>query len=100
MDGVIGLDQLRKQSFLVDYARERVLFGPTSTVGMHGVPMRADARSIRVEVDLDERPVWMVADSGTRGIVLYEDTLKDLLANYRVEGRTGDGVLADLSKIA
>ncbi len=89
VDGVIGLDQLRGQSFLVDYARERVVFGPTATGGMHGVPMRADARSIRVEVDLGERPVWMVADTGTRGIMLYEDTLKELLANYRVEGRTG-----------
>jgi Aspartyl protease len=89
VDGVIGLDQLRGQSFLVDYARESVVFGPTATGGMHGVPMRADARSIRVEVDLGERPVWMVADTGTRGIMLYEDTLKELLANYRVEGRTG-----------
>jgi len=42
-----------------------------------------------VEVDLGERAVWMVADTGTRGIMLYEDTLKELLANYRVEGRTG-----------
>jgi Aspartyl protease len=89
VDGVIGLDQLRGQSFLVDYARESVVFGPTATGGMHGVPMRADARSIRVEVDLGARPVWMVADTGTRGIMLYEDTLKELLANYRVEGRTG-----------
>jgi predicted aspartyl protease len=94
VDGIIGLDQLRKQSFLVDYARKRVVFGPTSmsgptaTPGMHSVPMRPDARSITVEIDLDNRPVWMVADTGTRGILLYEDTLKDLLANYRVEGRT------------
>jgi predicted aspartyl protease len=112
IDGVIGLDQLRKQSFLVDYARDRVvfdptsisgpastsdptstsdprsMFGPTATRGMHSVPMRADARSISVEVALDDRPIWMVADTGTRGILLYEDTLKDLLANYRLEGRT------------
>jgi Aspartyl protease len=106
IDGVIGLDQLRKQSFLVDYARERVIFdptsksnptstsdptsmfGPTATRGMHSVPMRADARSITVEVALDGRPIWMVADTGSRGILLYEDTLKDLPANYRVEGRT------------
>lgn len=112
IDGVIGLDQLRKQSFLVDYARDRVvfdptsisgptsmsdptstsdptsIFGPTATRGMHTVPMRADARSITVEVALDGRPIWMVADTGTRGILLYEDTLKDLPANYRVEGRT------------
>jgi hypothetical protein len=109
---VIGLDQLRKQSFLVDYARDRVVFDPTSisdpasisdptptsdptsmfgpnvTRGTHSVPMRADARSISVEVALDDRPIWMVADTGTRGILLYEDTLKDLLANYRLEGRT------------
>jgi predicted aspartyl protease len=89
VDGVIGLDQLRRQSFLIDYARERIAFGPTAESGMHGVPMREDAKSIRVEVDLDGRPVWMVADTGTRGILLYEETLKELLANYRVEGRTG-----------
>jgi Aspartyl protease len=88
VDGVIGLDQLRRQSFLVDYARKRVVFGPAATSGMHRVPMRADGESIRVEVELDARPVWLVADTGARGIILYEDTVKDLLANYRVEGRT------------
>jgi predicted aspartyl protease len=90
VDGVIGLDLLRRQSFLVDYAGERVVFGPVATAGMRGVPMRPDARSIRVEVELDGRPVWLVADTGARGIALYEDTVKDLLANYRVEGRTGE----------
>jgi predicted aspartyl protease len=90
VDGVIGLDQLRRQSFLVNYARESVVFGPIATGGMRGVPMRADAKSIRVEVDLDGRPVWLVADTGARGIALYEDTVKDLLASYRVEGRTGE----------
>jgi hypothetical protein len=89
VDGVIGLDLLRRQSFLVDYARERVVFGPTATSGMRGVPLRADARSVSVEVEFDARPVWMVADTGARGIILYEDTMKDLLANYRVEERTG-----------
>ncbi|MFZ3329130.1 MAG: retropepsin-like aspartic protease [Candidatus Acidiferrales bacterium] len=91
VDGMIGLDQLRRQSFRVDYARKRVVFGPTASDGMRAVPMRADAKSISVEVELDARPVWMVADTGARGIVLYEDTIKDLLANYHVEART-DGV--------
>ena len=92
VDGMIGLDQLRRQSFLVDYARERVVFGPTAS-GRNARRAHACRRqkSISVEVELDERPVWMVADTGARGIVLYEDTIKDLLANYRVEGRT-DGV--------
>ena len=88
VDGVIGLDLLRRQSFLVDYARKRVVFGPTATDGMHAVPLRADAKAISVELELGSRPVWMVADTGARGIVLYEDTVKDLLANYRVAERT------------
>jgi predicted aspartyl protease len=91
VDGVIGLDQLRRQSFVLDYAKERVVFGPASTNGMRSAPMHVDAKSIGVQVELDGRPVWMVADTGIRGIVLYEDTLKDLLSSYRVEGRT-DGV--------
>jgi Aspartyl protease len=89
VDGVIGLDQLRKQSFLVDYARKLVAFGPIATGGMRGVPIRTDAKSVRVEVELDARPVSMVADSGARGVILYEDTVENLLANYRAEGRTG-----------
>jgi predicted aspartyl protease len=90
VDGVIGLDQLRKQSFLVDYARDHVVFGSAATGGMHAARMRVDAKSISVEVELDARPVWLVADTGARGIVLYEDTVKDMLANYHVEGRTGE----------
>jgi predicted aspartyl protease len=89
VDGVIGLDQLRRRSFLIDYARKRVVFGPTATDGMRAVPLRADPQSISVEVQLDARPVWMVADTGARGIILYEDTVKDLLVDYRVEERTG-----------
>lgn len=88
VDGVIGLDLLRRQSFLLDYARKRVVFGTMATSGMHAVPMRLDAKSASVHVSLDARPVWMVADTGARGIVFYEDTIKDLPVNYRVESRS------------
>jgi len=88
VDGIIGLDLLRRQSFLVDYARKRVVFGPSSTRGMHSVPMYANGRSITVPVELGGRLVRMVADTGAPGTVFYEDTLKDLLANYHLEGRT------------
>jgi predicted aspartyl protease len=89
VDGVIGLDQLRKQSFLIDYARKRMMFGPIATGGMRGVPAREDAKSIKVEVELDGRPVSMVVDTGARGVVLYKDTVRDLLANYRTEEPSG-----------
>jgi predicted aspartyl protease len=88
-DGVIGLDLLRRRSFLVDYTRKRVVFGPTAECeggGMRMAPMRADARSVTVLVDLDGRPVWMVADTGTPLTVVYEDTLDDLPVNYSPVG--------------
>lgn len=87
VDGVIGLDQLRRQSFIVDYAKECVVFGPAATAGMRGATMLAHGKVIRVEAELDGRPVWMIADTGAPGTVFYEDTLKDLAVSYRLEGR-------------
>jgi predicted aspartyl protease len=86
VDGVIGLDLLRKKNFLVDFGRKRVIFEPGSGAGMHSAPMRVDERLVTVQVELDGRTVWMVADSGTPGTVIYEAALKDMAANYRLEG--------------
>lgn len=90
LDGVIGLDLLRRHSFLVDYAKKRVVLGPAAALGegrrMRVEPMWADAKSITVEVELDGRPVWMVADTGTPLTVVYEETLDDLLVNYALVG--------------
>lgn len=87
VDGVIGLDQLRRQSFDVNYARNCVAFGPAATAGMRGAPMLANDQAIRVEAELDGRPVWMVVDTGAPGTLFYEDALADLAVNYRLEGR-------------
>lgn len=90
LDGVIGLDLLRRQSFLVDYAKKRVVFGPAAGAGkgsgIRVAPMRTGAKCVTVEVELDGRPVWMVADTGTPLTVLYEDTLDDLPVNYSQVG--------------
>lgn len=88
VDGLIGLDILRRESFVLDYARERIVFGEPASAGMRSVPMRADERSISVEVYVDGRPVRMVADTGVRGTVFYEDALRDTFTDYHVERRS------------
>jgi Aspartyl protease len=88
LDGVIGLDLLRRKNLLVDYSRKRAVFGTRENAGMHAVPMRVDAISLRVGVELAGRPVWMIVDTGSGGTVLYADRLEAMLADYRVEGRT------------
>jgi predicted aspartyl protease len=99
VDGLIGLDILRRQSFVLDYARQSVMFGRPASPGMRSVPIRTDERSISVEVYLDGRPVRMVADTGVRGTVFFKDALRDMLTDYRVDrgskGYSVAGVVAD-----
>jgi hypothetical protein len=88
VDGVIGLDILRRQSFVLDYARRRVTFGKPASPGMRSVPIRVDGRSISVEVYVDRRPVRMIADTGVRNAVFYRNALRDSFTVYRVERRS------------
>jgi hypothetical protein len=87
IDGVIGLDQLRCQSFVVNYARKSVIFGPVATAGMRAAPMFVSGKAIRVETELDGRRVWLSADTGAPITVFYEDALKELTVSYRLERR-------------
>lgn len=87
LDGVVGLDQLRRQSFALNYVKKSVIFGPAAIAGARVAPMLANDQAIRVEAELDGRPMWMVADTGAPLTVLYEDALKDLAVSYRLEGR-------------
>jgi predicted aspartyl protease len=87
LDGILGLDQLRRTNFVVDYAKKRMVFGAAEHDGMRSVPMRLDAQTLTVQAELDGQPVRMIADSGAPGAVFYEDSLKNALANYRIEER-------------
>lgn len=87
LDGILGLDELRRMDFIVDYAKKRIIFGAVEKDPMRSVPMRVNANSIRVQVELDGRPLWMIADTGAPGPVFYEDALKHMQASYHSEDR-------------
>lgn len=86
IDGIIGLDLLRRKTFVIDYASSRVIFGETDTTGMHAVPMRVGQTTLTVQAELDGRPVWMIADTGLLRTTLYERGVEAVLENYRVQG--------------
>lgn len=87
IDGVVGLDLLRRQSFTVNYAEKYVAFRRPATSGMRGAPILTDGELIKVQVQLDGHPAWMVVDTGAPAAVLYAETLKDLAVNYRLEAQ-------------
>jgi hypothetical protein len=87
IDAILGLDLLAQESFRVDFVRKLVVFGLPGHA-TYGVPLRVDSVSLRVPVELEGHEVWMIADTGAPGIVIYEDRLAALNADYRVEGHT------------
>jgi len=86
LDGIIGLDLLRRKNFLIDYARKRVVFGATESNGMRAAPMRVGGTELCVEAELEGRLVWMIADTGMAGTVLYERGVRAALENYVMGG--------------
>jgi hypothetical protein len=88
VDGVIGWDLLRRESFTLDFARKRVLFGAAEHIGGRTVPMRADALCSTVQVQLDGRDMRMIADTGLLGTMLYDGELEAVHQSYMVRSRT------------
>ncbi|HXX16323.1 MAG TPA: retropepsin-like aspartic protease [Candidatus Eremiobacteraceae bacterium] len=86
VDGIIGLDLLRRRNFLVDYAAARIVFDAAETTDMQAVPMRVSSTTLAVAAQLDGRPVWMIADTGLLRTMIYERGLETVLENYRVQG--------------
>jgi hypothetical protein len=93
VDGVIGWDLLRRQSFRLDFANKRVAFGALSASGGHSVPFRESSLCLTIPIDLDGRELWMIADTGMRGAVFYEPQLE--AASYQwqasISGRSVGG---------
>jgi predicted aspartyl protease len=82
VDAVIGLDLLERESFCLDFARKRIVFGHT-TDAARSVPLVADRAYLKVALDLGGQPVWMLVDTGTSGVMFYEDNLKNLSTSYQ-----------------
>lgn len=86
VDGVIGWDLLRRHSFRLDFANNRVVFGAISATEEHSVPFRESSLCLTVPVDLDSRELWMIADTGMRGTMFYEPQLQAI--SYRSQAST------------
>ena len=91
IDGVIGLDLLARNSFVLDLAGKRITFGASALRAWKSVRMVSDGTCLRVALEVDGRSVWMIADTAMRGIVFYREELDSINANYTT-GRQINGV--------
>jgi hypothetical protein len=84
VDGLVGLDVLQGRSFSIDFGRRRITFGSSRPL-RSSARMEVDEAYLAVEVQMLDRPVRLLLDTGVSAILLYRDRLGDRLPELRVE---------------
>jgi aspartyl protease len=70
IDGLIGLDLLRHNSFTVDYRSEHIRFGGNAFTGP-GLDFGHDPNFVTIGMTLDGRPVRLLVDTGASSLMLF-----------------------------
>ena len=84
VDGLIGLDVLRGRSFSIDFSRRKIIFGSPPRL-RSSAKMDLDEAYMAVELQMLNRPVRVLLDTGVSAILLYRDRMGDRLPELRVE---------------
>jgi predicted aspartyl protease len=82
-DAIIGMDLLRLNNFTIDYGAAHLIFDPPRTYLAGGDPM---TKCLIVELQVQDRPVHLIVDTGLQVIVLYEERLRRSVPGLRTSG--------------
>jgi hypothetical protein len=76
---------LRLNNFTIDYGAARLIFDPvpSRTYSAQGDPM---TRCLTIELQVQDRPVRLIVDTGLQGIVLYEERMRKSVPGFRISG--------------
>jgi hypothetical protein len=74
VDAVVGLDVLGSTSFRIDYSKKAIIFGPLD-VSASTVPFNSGPPFVTVPITIDNRPLNLLVDTGTAGLVLFQSRL-------------------------
>jgi predicted aspartyl protease len=84
-DAIIGMDLLQLNNITIDFAAGKLIFDPTTPTAYvaGGDPM---TKCLVVELQVQDRPVHLIVDTGLQGILLYEDRLRQTVPGLRTAG--------------
>jgi hypothetical protein len=74
VDAVVGLDVLGSTSFRIDYSKKAIIFGPLD-VSASTVPFNSGPPFVTVPITIENRPLNLLVDTGTAGLVLFQSRL-------------------------
>lgn len=84
-DAIIGMDLLRLNNFTIDYGSRHLIFDPVAprTYLAGGDPT---TKCLIIELQVQDRPLRLIVDTGLQGILLYEERLRRSVPELRTSG--------------
>ena len=76
MDGIIGMDVLRRNNFAVDFEAHSIRFGSLPALENVAV-FRKELPCVILPVELDGHPARLVFDTGMKDVLVFESRVRD-----------------------